>query len=97
MKDLDAIRAGLILLTTALGSGGAFGLWKLFTGDFLNPYRQDQADLRERAKAAEERADLAEQVADGALSAARQCAETNARLRLQLIEHGVTPIEEPQP
>ena len=95
MKDLEAIRAVLILVATVLGSGGAFGLWKLFTGDFLNPYRQDQADLRERAKKAEERADEAERVADGALSVARQCAEERARLRLALIEHGITPPQEP--
>lgn len=91
MKALDAIRAGIILVSALLGSGGALGLWKLFTGDFLNPYRVDQATLRERAEKAEARADEAERVADGALSVARKCAEDRARLRLQLIESGMTP------
>lgn len=96
MKSIDAIRAGIILVTTLLGSGGALGLWRLFNGDFLRPYREDQKDLRARVVAAEARADEAERVADGALSVARQCAEARARLRLLLIEHSIPlPPEEP--
>lgn len=82
MKDLDAIRAVLLLGSALLGSGGAFGLWKLFTGDFLAPYRQDQQDLRARVEKAENKA-------DSAIAATRKCEEREARLRVVLIEHGI--------
>lgn len=89
MKDLDAIRAAIILVTALLGSGGGLGLWKLFTGDFLAPYRADQQDLRGRVAVAEEKAENAVERADAAVAATRRCEEREARLRVVLIAHGI--------
>lgn len=82
MKDLDAIRAGIVLVITLLGSGGALGLWRLLTRDFLDPYRADQRDLRERLAAAEARA-------DAAVEASRKCEEREAHLRRALVAAGI--------
>lgn len=102
MKDLDAVKAAIVLVTTLLGSGGALGLWKLFTSDFLKPYREDQADLRSRLIAAEERADRADEKAqkadekaDEAVAATRKCEEREAHLRVALIAAGIDVGETP--
>jgi len=89
VKDLDAVKAAIVLATTLLGSGGALGLWRLFTSDFLRPYREDQADLRERVVAAETRADESDRKADAAVAATRKCEEREAHLRLALIAQGI--------
>lgn len=89
MKNLDAFKALSILLSTLLGSGGAFGLWKLFTGDFLQPYREDQRDLRDRLEAAEDKAQDATDKAQEAIMATRRCEEREAHLRIVLIGHGI--------
>ena len=79
----------MILVSTLVGSGGAFGLWKLFTGDFLNPYRIDQKDLRERVEKAELRADEAHEIASQARAETAACREREAALRLVLIGAGL--------
>lgn len=89
MKDLNAVKAALVLATTLLGSGGALGLWRLFTSDFLRPYREDQADLRLRVTEAEARAELSDRKADEAVAATRKCEEREAHLRLALIAQGI--------
>lgn len=89
MKDLDAIRAAIILVTALLGSGGGLGLWKLFTGDFLAPYRADQQDLRARIAEAKADAAAADEKAERAVQATRRCEEREARLRVVLIAHGI--------
>lgn len=89
VEDLNAIKAGIMLVVTLVGSGGAVGLWKLFTGDFLNPYREDQRDLRARLEAAETKADTATDTAAKALAATHACEEREARMRLVLIRHGI--------
>lgn len=89
MKDLDAVKAAIVLATTLLGSGGALGLWRLFTSDFLRPYREDQADLRQRIADALAQADESERKADEAVAATRKCEEREAHLRLALIAQGI--------
>jgi len=93
---MDAVQLLVTVVTSAGGSAVllAFvnGFWKQISGK-ANRERRRNTDLAtQRAKAIEER-DAAEKERDIADRKRREEAEYSSRLRRQLIEHGITPLE----
>jgi len=99
VADLDWLRAVLITGITGGGGYGIFRLWKLFSSDFLTPYRDEIGDARETADAAKAEAAAARAEAAAMRIELFKCQEREQILRLDLIRAGVKipPPEEPIP
>lgn len=89
LADLDWLRAVLIGGITGGGGYGIFRLWRLFSSDFLAPYREDMADTRKVADAANARAEKAEAETARMRRELFRCQEREVKLRLDLIRAGV--------
>lgn len=92
----DPLQALLVLVIGSAGGGGVWGLWRMFTRDFLGPYREDQTSLREDVKELRGEVETALEVARAAREATERCEEREARLRRFLISNGLDiPPETP--
>ena len=87
--DLDWLRAILIGGTTAGGGFGIFRLWKLFSSDFLTPYREDMTETRTRLDKAEAEVAAARAETAAIRTALYGCQEREQKLRLDLIKIGI--------
>lgn len=99
LKDLDWLRAVLISGITGGGSVAIFKLWKLFSKDFLTPWRDDTAAARKVADDALEEAATARAEAAALRKDLYRCQEREQKMRLVLINAGlpVDPITPEEP
>jgi hypothetical protein len=102
LADLEWLRALLITGITGGGGYGIFRLWKLFSSDFLTPYRDEMGDLRARVDQLEQADEKKSLALNETRKSIRACEEREHRLRMVLIRNGIeypeqdaTPPKEP--